>query len=277
MPQQESEVPAGIPAITAANRSGWNRIAPQRDGEPAAVFRAGGSTLLDYERELAGDVTGRRVLHLACSTGDEVLSWANLGATAIGVDISGVAIGKAVRKAAESGIDAEFHCVDMFAMPPEVRDLDLIHLSWGAICWAPDLDVLMGILADRLTEHGSVLLCDHHPLWEVLTVQGGNQLAVTGDYFGRGTPRNSPDPAKQPLGARGEADAPVFSAFVWPVSDVVMALVRAGFRLDAFFEAPEPAIYPGLGEAGRHIPAVYVIKASRDPDASKDSQPSKTG
>jgi SAM-dependent methyltransferase len=265
MPQPESGAPAGLRTITAANRDSWNRIAPHRDGEPAAHFRDGGSTLLDYERELAGDVTGRRVLHLACSTGDEVLSWANLGATAIGADISEVAIGKAVRKAAEAGVAAEFHCADMFALPPQLRDLDLIYLSWGAICWAPDLGVLAGILADRLRAGGSVLLCDHHPLWEILTVRGEDHLAVTGDYFGRGIPRNLPDAAKQPLGARGDANAPAFSAFVWPVSDVVMALVRAGFRLDAFFEAAEPAIYAGLGDVARHIPAEYVIKASKAP------------
>lgn len=54
-----------------------------------------------------------------------------------------------------------------------------------------------------------------------------------------------------------------------------MALVRAGFRLDAFFEAAEPAIYPGLGDAARRIPAVYVIKASKTADAPKTPDASK--
>jgi hypothetical protein len=85
---------------------------------PASFFRGGGSTLEDWERELAGDVAGKRVLHLACSNGDEVLSWANLGAIAIGADISEVAIGKAARKAGDAGIVAEFHRADMFDLPP---------------------------------------------------------------------------------------------------------------------------------------------------------------
>ena len=123
-----------VHAITAANRDGWNRIAPRRDGKPAAFFRDGGSTLAAYERELAGDVTGKRILQLACSTGDEVLSWANLGADAIGADISDVAIGKARRKAIDAGIRAEFHRADMFDLPAELTDLHLIYLSWGAIC-----------------------------------------------------------------------------------------------------------------------------------------------
>src|SRR5262245_9213278 len=131
MPRQSSEPsekPGTIHAITAANRSSWNRIAPKRDGRPATHFRDGGSTLEACERELAGDVTDKRVLQLACSTGDEVLSWANLGANAIGADISEVAIGKALHKAADAGIPAEFHCADMFDLLAELTDLDLIHL-----------------------------------------------------------------------------------------------------------------------------------------------------
>ena len=263
VPEQIPPGSEAVHAITAANRDGWNQIAPRRDGKPAALFRDGGSTLAAYERELAGDVTGKRILQLACSTGDEVLSWANLGADAIGADISDVAIGKARRKAIDAGIRAEFHRADMFDLPAELTDLDLIYLSWGAICWAPDLDVLAGIIAQRLRPRGSALICDHHPLWEVLSVRGENHLAVTRDFFGRGTPSTSPDRLKQPLGARDDPEAPSFAAFVWPVSDVVMSLVRAGLRLDAFFEAAEPAIYPDLGHAAEHIPAYYAIKATK--------------
>jgi SAM-dependent methyltransferase len=253
-------------SVTAANRESWNRIAPRRDGEPAAFFRGGGSTLEGYERESAGDVAGKRVLHLACSNGDEVLSWANLGATAMGADISDVAVEKARAKAANAGIHVEFHRADMFDLPTALSELDLVYLSWGAICWAPDLDVLAAVFVQRLRSGGSVLIADHHPLWEILTVEGENRLTVSGDYFGRAKPGNSSDAAKQPVGARDEADAPVaapFAAFVWPVSDVVMALVRAGLRLDTFWEAPEPAIYADLGPAALRLPAIYVIKATK--------------
>ncbi|MGH3408248.1 MAG: hypothetical protein ACRDRJ_37970, partial [Streptosporangiaceae bacterium] len=139
----------------------------------------------------------------------------------------------------------------------------------------PDLDLLAATIAGRLRQHGSVLICDHHPLWEVLTVRGENLLTVTSDYFGRGRPRNPPDDAKRPAGARGQADPPAFAAFVWPVSDVVMSLVRAGLRLEEFFEGAEPAIYPDLGDAARHIPAHYVIKATKtgQPARHRDSSP----
>ena len=252
-----------IRVITEANRVSWNQIASKRTGDPAEFYRDGGVSLEAFEQELAGDVTGKRVLQLACSHGDQVLSWANLGATAVGIDVSDVAIENAKRKAAEANIAADFRQADMFDLPADLFDLDLIYFSWGVICWAPNLNEFALILAERLRRGGVVLMSDHHPIWEVLAVRGENHLAVAGNYFGRGIPTAEQDDAKRPVGARGEAEAPSFSAFVWPTSDVVMALVQAGLQLDAFFEAPEPAIYAGLGDVASSLPAYYVIKATK--------------
>ena len=105
----------------------------------------------------------------------------------------------------------------------DLVEIDLIYLSWGALCWAPDLGVLAGIIAGRLRPGGAVLICEHHPAWEVLAVRDEGVLTVAGDYFGRGRPNPEQDDAKRPAGARGEAGAPPFAAFVWPVSDVVKA------------------------------------------------------
>jgi hypothetical protein len=81
----------------------------------------------------------------------------------------------------------------------------------------------------------------------------------------RGQARRRPG-AKRPVGARGEDEAPSFSVFVWPTSDVVMALLDAGLRLDAFFEASEPAVYAGHGDVASSLPAYYVIKATKPED-----------
>ncbi|WP_433382598.1 class I SAM-dependent methyltransferase [Actinoplanes sp. CA-142083] len=212
--------------------------------------------LEEFEVRLAGDVAGRRVVQLACSCGDEVLSWANLGATATGVDISDVAIEMARARAAEAGVAADFRRADMMSPPGDLVELDLVYLSWGAICWVPDLAAFAGMVAARLRPGGAVLLCDHHPVWEVLAVHEGG-LTLAGDYFGRERPNAVQDDAKRPIGARGEPDPPPFSAFVWPVSDVVMAFVNAGLRLEAFFEEPAAELYAGLSA----LPAYYVVKA----------------
>lgn len=256
-----------ISAITEANRISWNSIAHKRSGVPIDLLRNGGVSLEDFELQLAGDVVGRRVVHLACSYGDEVLSWANLGATATGIDISDVAIEAAKARAAEAGIAADFRQADMFQLPDDLVELDLIYLSWGAICWVPDLRAFAELTFSRLRAGGAVLLCDHHPVWEVLSVAAENHLTVAGDYFSRGQAVTVQDDAKRPVGARGEPDAPAFSSFVWPISDVIMALVNVGLRLDAFYEAPERNLYAGLGEAANRLPAYYVIKAKKPADS----------
>lgn len=114
-------------------------------------------------------MSGRRVLQLACSCGDTALSWANLGASAAG--ISEVAIALARAKSAESGIPVDFRR-GMFDLLADLVDLDLIYLNWGAIYWFPDLTTWASTVASRLRPGGAILLVDHHPIWEVLAVNG---------------------------------------------------------------------------------------------------------
>jgi 2-polyprenyl-3-methyl-5-hydroxy-6-metoxy-1,4-benzoquinol methylase len=250
--------------ITESNRASWNQIHAARPGQPASFFASGGSVLDEDELALAGDVNGKRVLQLACSCGDEALSWAQAGACVTGVDISEVAITMAREKSAAAGIPVDFRRADMLDLPADLAGLDLVYLSWGAICWVPDLTVFARLVADRLSPGGSVLVAEHHPVWEVLAVRGTNQLTVTADYFGRSTPRATIDNAKLPTGARDSPVAPDFTAFVWPPSDIIMSFLAAGLRLTAFHEGGSADMYPGLGEVAAHLPATYLIKATRD-------------
>jgi 2-polyprenyl-3-methyl-5-hydroxy-6-metoxy-1,4-benzoquinol methylase len=253
---------SSLHGITQSNRDSWNQIHSARLGQPPSFFASGGSALEDFEVELAGDVTGKRVLQLACSCGDEALSWASLGADVTGIDISEVAIDLARDKSVGAGIAVDFRQADIFDLPADLTGFDLIYCSWGAICWVPDLAVFAAILADRLRSGGSVLLAEHHPVWEILAVRGSDHLAVRGNYFSRTAPRTEIDNAKLPTGARDTPNAPEFSSFVWPTSDVVMSFLTAGLSLDAFIEAPDPNLFPNLTSAA-HLPATYVIKATK--------------
>lgn len=257
--------------ITRANRVSWDQIHYARPGLPADFFASGGSALEDFEVAEAGVVSGQRVLQLACSCGDQALSWALLGAEVTGVDISDVAISMARSKASEAGIPVTFRQADILDLPADLTGLDLIYLSWGAICWVPDLTVFARLVADRLAPGGSVVLAEHHPAWEVLAVAGPNHLTVTADYFGRTTPRATIDNAKLPTGARNNPAAPTFTAFIWPTSDIITALLAAGLHLAAFREFPVPDLYADLGPAASHLPATYLIKATRPANVSHET------
>ena len=248
--------------ITAANRMSWDRIAARRPPRAAAFFAAGGSTLEPYEHDLWPDVAGDTLLHLACATGNEALSWAVRGARVTGVDISAVGLGLARATAAAAGLEVDFVAADLYALPEDLGTFDRVYASSGVICWLPDLDRWARVVADHLAPGGRLLLVEHHPVWEVLGVRGATVLTPTISYFGRDTPTaGAYDRAKTPTGSTLEDD---FTAFVWPVSDVVSSLLRAGLSLVRFDERPDPQMYPGLDPAvAVRIPAVYVIEAVR--------------
>jgi SAM-dependent methyltransferase len=254
--------------IVRANAQSWNAIAVHRNGEPAEFYRNGGTALEPIEIELAGDVTGKDVLHLACSTGDEVISWSMLGARAYGIDIAPVHIEKARQKAAAVGIACDLRVGDMFALPADYPEFELIYISWGGLCWVPDINVWAQIVARALKPGGALLISEHHPLWEILSVTGENSLSVIGDYFQKSAIPTQWDSTKAPVGGR-TPDAPPFQSFVWSLGSVVTALIAAGLRIDALHEDSAEDNYRGLGAPGTALPAIYYLKASRPTTLSR--------
>lgn len=245
-----------------ANAEAWNAIAPMRNGQPPDFYIDGGSALEPVEIELAGAVRGKNVLQLACSTGDEVISWSMLGAIAHGIDISRVHIDKAIAKAAAVGVRCDFRRADMFDLPPDLHDLDLVHISWGGVNWAPDIDAWAQLVADLLKPGGAVLISEMHPLWFALSVTGDNALTVRADYFKKASIPTTWDATKEPVGGR-EPDGPVLRSFVWSLGSMVTSLLTAGLRIDALEEHADAENYAGLGAASVAIPAVYYLKATR--------------
>ena len=245
---------------TAANRDGWNTIAGDRDAKGPQFFRDGNTTLAEFEAALLGDVQDRTLLHLACANGNDSLSWAVCGARVTGIDISEVAIRIAQDTADQARLDARFVTADVYDLPPDLGRFDILYMSWGAICWMPDLSQWARIIGTHLRPGGSLALFEHHPVWEILSVHDG-QLMLDGDYFGRG-PRDMrhTGPAKQPTGA---TDGIELTSFVWPISDVLASLVDAGLTIGHFSEGPVAGMYPGLGARAGWLPGYYAILASR--------------
>ena len=248
--------------FTGRNRLGWDSIAANRPPQPAAFFRAGGTTLERAEIDLLPDVAGRRLLHLACATGNESMSWAVRGARVTAVDISddGLAIARAV--AEEAGLDIDFITADMFQLPDDLGRFDYVYASSGVVCWCPDIDEWAQIIADHLELDGSFLLSEHHPIWEVLGVRAEDRLEPTVSYFGRSEPTDGTyDQAKRPAGSSPQTP---LTAFVWPISDVVMAFVRAGLHIEHFGERVVSDMYTGLSaDAAARLPATYELKVTK--------------
>jgi SAM-dependent methyltransferase len=249
--------------VVGQNREYWERLAPHRYGEPVEFFMQGRSALTEDEVAVIGDVHGRRVLQLACSMGDEALTFAQRGAEVTAVDIapSHLATGRA--KAEALGVEVAFLEQDMMKLDPNLTGFDLIYISWGGLCWVPSLTEWTRLVADRLNPGGVLVISEHHPLWEILSVRGENALSVSGDYFGIRRDGYA-DPLKAPVITQrvGTPDVP-HSSFVWSIGSVVTAVLDAGLSLRSFQEFPDRDMYPGLGDHATSIPATYLLTAER--------------
>ncbi|WP_188893228.1 class I SAM-dependent methyltransferase [Microlunatus endophyticus] len=250
---------------TTRNSAYWEALAPHRHGEPVDFFRQGGNALTDQELAAIGEVRDRRVMHLACSMGDEAITFAQLGARVTGVDIapSHLEIGRA--KADQVGVTIDFVQQDMMALDHALTDFDLIYISWGGICWVPDLEAWARSLAGRLNPGGLLVISEHHPLWEILSAGKDGTLSVSGDYF-HAAREGYPDPDKAPQITREiGAPAQVPVSYVWNLGAVVRAVVNAGLTVRSLEEFPDAENYPHLGAGATRLPATYLLTASKRP------------
>ena len=249
--------------IVRRNARRWEAMAPYRPGMTLAEHRAGVSALGPEELSLLGDLAGKSVLHLACSTCDEGITMALAGASVVGVDISPTHVRIGHAKADALGADVRIRVGDMMNLDNNLRDFDLAYISTGGICWVPDLDDWLAGVRKVLVPGGSLLISEHHPIWEIMGVVGERQLAVLSDYFGEGNLPPLSDRSKWAGGAietEGE-DAVPWQYFVWGLGEVVSALIRHDFEILALLELPYPDMYRGLGEADGCVPAVYRLMA----------------
>jgi SAM-dependent methyltransferase len=258
------------------NRAWWDERAVIHAGSDfydLDGFVAGRDTLQPLEPETVGDVHGLDLVHLQCHMGMDTLSWARRGAQVTGLDFSAPAIATAQALAERIGVDARFVVADVYdAVEVLGKTYDLAYQSLGSLNWHPDIDRWAAILAALVRPGGRFFLLDAHPLAWVLD-DAGEKVANT--YFF--------DPAGDRLVDEGGsyADASASTThnetleFMHPTSEVITALVRAGFALERFDEHPYTLhqMWPWLEERGHRafwapqgrpvLPMMYSLLARR--------------
>src|SRR5690606_17950123 len=152
------------------------------------------------------------------------------------------------------GVTVDLREGDLTALDPGLTGFDLIFIGGGGICWVPDLEAWARTVADRLIPGGRIVISEHHPVWEVLSVAGANRLTVSADYFTPSRPGYA-DPDKAPQVTRGRTEPlPDHVSFVWSLGAVVSALLEARLRLGLLREFAEPELYRGLGPEASACP-----------------------
>src|SRR5258708_79717 len=160
------------PDWRASNQANWDERVPIHLNAPNAYdltkLRAGSRVLDPIATAILGSVEGLTVLHLQCHFGQDTLTIAQRGASVTGVDFSPRAIEVARSLTAELGLEdrarfVEANVYDAQTSVPNPRVFDRVFVSWGALCWLPDMFEWARIVVGFLAPGGFLALADAHP------------------------------------------------------------------------------------------------------------------
>jgi len=232
-------------AFTAANLEAWEQVAPihARHNQAALLetFAAPGASVLD-ELETAVltriGIAGKACAQLCCNNGQELLSLNAMGAARlVGFDGAPGFVEQARALAAAGGISADFHAGDIYEIDPVHDDaFDLVTVTIGVLSWMPDLPGFFAVAARLLRPGGTFFLYEQHPVLEMLKPgKAGDPVEWELSYFDS-APFVDHDGLDYYGGERYEAK-PATSC-LHKISDVIMAGLGAGFRIEAFAEHP---------------------------------------
>jgi SAM-dependent methyltransferase len=223
------------------NRRNWDEraIIHARDTTGFYAFdrvRSGEDRLDGFEAVELGDISRKKVLHLQCHIGTDTLRLVRLGAIAIGLDFSAEAIRVARRLADEVGLNVDF-MVGRVDEAPRLTPgpFDLVFVTWGTICWLPDLAVWAGAIASVLAPGGELYLADAHPSFLLMEERGG-KLEPTYDFQ---TPIDRPLEFKVETTYTGDPTVMTNQAtreWIHPLSEILGALIEAGLTIEMFHE-----------------------------------------
>jgi SAM-dependent methyltransferase len=261
----------------AINKARWSEVVEIHARSPfyrVPQFLAGEDVLYPIESAEIGPLQGKRLLHLQCHMGLDTLCLARRGAVATGLDFSPQAIAKAEELSRTSGIPARFVEGNVYDTPGLIAaPFDVVYVTWGAICWLPDIARWAEVVARMLAPGGFLYLLEGHPFAHVLEQAAADDpLVATYDYFQGVEPLVFRDEATY-----ADADAKIVNreSHEWnhTISSILNALIRAGLLLEWLHEHDTLAwrLYKCLEEgpdrmfrlpAGRpKLPLAFSLKA----------------
>ena len=264
-----------VPEWLRLNRMNWDERAAIHAASKfygVGEFQARKSTLRSFEPGEVGDVSGRSLLHLQCHMGQDTLSWARLGADAVGLDFSEPAIRTARQLAEDVELvgQSRFVVSDVYDAEAALQGdrFDIVYTGLGALVWLPDLTRWAKIVASLLNPGGFLYLVEFHPVSDML---GDDGRAVEQDYFdGGGSVVDY---------QHTYTDGPAMTntrQVQWqhPLGEVLTALADAGLRLDFLHEHDITLFqrFPVLENSGGEyrfpeghprVPLLYSLRATR--------------
>ncbi|HVH79833.1 MAG TPA: class I SAM-dependent methyltransferase [Stellaceae bacterium] len=226
-----------------ANRTHWDErtslhLGPR--GYDLSELRAGRDRLNAIEEDELGDLSGKRILHLQCHFGRDSLILLQRGAASvIGLDFSAAAIAAARDLARELGLAdrASFVEADLYRaldVLPEPGSFDMVFVTWGALCWLPDIKGWADIVAAMLRRGGQLYLAETHPAAFVFDEIVDAAPIFDTPYFG-GQPIKC-HAVEDYVGGEAHFEHAEYYLWLHPLAEIVTSLLDAGMRLDWLHE-----------------------------------------
>jgi SAM-dependent methyltransferase len=231
------------PRSLELNRASWDERAPIHAASAMYdldAFRRDPrhlSGVVAFDRHAVGDVAGRSLVHLQCHIGTDTLSWARLGATVTGLDLSGSSLEHARRLFAETDtrgrfVQAEVHdAVDALGG----ERFDVVYTGVGALNWLPDIRRWAHVVVALLAPGGLLHLREGHPMLGALDEHRSPELVVRYPYFETVEPLVFDEP-----GTYTDPDAHIEhrTTHEWQhgIGEVVTALLDVGLTLTSLRE-----------------------------------------
>jgi SAM-dependent methyltransferase len=216
------------------NKKSWNnRVDTHFDSSFYDVkgFLKENTSLNSIELDLLGDIQDKSILHLQCHFGQDTISLARMGATAIGMDLSDKAIEKAGELAELCDVPTSFICCDIYELPKHLnQQFDLVFTSYGTIGWLPDMDKWAKVISHFLKPSGKLVFVEFHP---VVWMFDDNFKDIGYNYF------NSGEIAESETGSYADKNAKIEQDYImWnhSMSEVLNALIDNGMNIRSLNE-----------------------------------------
>jgi SAM-dependent methyltransferase len=270
-----------VDRYTADNMANWDdRVAIHAPSELYGIDRLVSdpdylSSIVEFDREYLGNVSGKTLLHPQCHIGTDTLSWAKLGASVTGVDFSAPAIEVAQAAATQLDVDARFIKSDLYASPERLQEtFDIVYTGVGAICWMPDISRWAETMATFTRPGGTFYIREGHPvLWALDYERDDDLLSITEHYFAQDKPSTWDEP--ETYAGEGTLEHTTTHSWNHGLAEIFTALTNAGFVIDLFEEhrfldwqaLPHMTEVDGLWLLPENqrdlVPLMYSLRATR--------------
>lgn len=220
------------------NKKAWEYRAYEfwhkRDGSPAEKANKiieNPRAALKKHKDYFEQVSGKKIANLCGSNGRKAVPLALLGAEVTVFDISEENRKYALELAACSNTTIDYIVTDIYDIDLKKYGgtFDMLYLEGGILHYFGDLDKFMSILYGLLNEGGSMVLSDFHPLSKCILNPGEV------NYFDTEL-RNGDVAYKGFFDEEVQLDFPDVSIRLYTLSDIINAVITAGFKIQKFDE-----------------------------------------